>query len=173
MTNKRFTVPNPSRPGGRKPVELLTDRAKRYRANSPDVRPGGRRACLFCGRAQNVGVHHLDGNESNGAPDNLAWGCKSCNAALAYAFKAHGLGKRTRQYNPRGGGAETLGQYAWAIGNICRHADQARGLCSPSNDPLTLEAVELIRATPAARRRQFAAAAAASRGRSGGSVVPF
>jgi hypothetical protein len=30
----KLTVPNPTTPAGRKPVHLITDRAKRYRANA-------------------------------------------------------------------------------------------------------------------------------------------
>ena len=69
-----YWVPNPAT-GGRKPVELITDRAKRYRANSPDNRPAGPRRCVICGSRKHVGVMHLDGDESHGERRNLAWGC--------------------------------------------------------------------------------------------------
>jgi len=128
---------------------------------------------VFCKSRRNVLVHHFDGREVNGAKSNLGWACKSCNAAIAAAFRDRGLGTRTRQFNPkrRRGSPVGFSQYAWAVGMICRHSDQARGLCSPSSDPLVLDAVKIIRETPAAKRREFAARAAASRGRR--SEVPF
>lgn len=95
-------VVNPAVCGGRKPVELLTDRAKRYRANAPECRPKGRKRCSFCGSTKNPLVMHLDGDEANLAPGNLRWGCKSCNTKLGALFKKLGIGKRTRQFNPRG-----------------------------------------------------------------------
>jgi hypothetical protein len=40
---------------------------------------------------------HKDGDESNGAPDNLRWLCKLCNTRLGLALARAGIGKRTRQ----------------------------------------------------------------------------
>jgi len=73
------TLPNPAEPPcaqSRKPVHAITDRAKRYRANQEGCKPDGPRRCKFCDTARNVGVHHFDGNESNGRKSNLA-GCLS------------------------------------------------------------------------------------------------
>lgn len=95
-----YRVSNPGVCGGVLPVELITDRAKRYRANSEQCKPDGPKVCA-CGSKTNIGVGHLDGNEDNGARKNLAWQCKRCNALQLHADKAAGRGKRTRQYNPQ------------------------------------------------------------------------
>ena len=87
---------------GRKPVSQITDRAKRYRANQDDVRPGPPKKCGFCGKGRTVEVHHVDGNEDNGEPENLMWACRSCNTRIAALMAQNGLGKRTRQFNPFG-----------------------------------------------------------------------
>ena len=169
-------LPNPSAPPacprGRKPVAKLTDRAKRYRANAPGCRPAGPRQCVYCRARKNVGVHHLDGDESNGRKSNLAWACKSCNTRLGYLFKRAGAGARTRQYNPRGRskGDPAFTQYAWAVNVICRRRDRARGLCDFSSDRLTKQAVEIVRATPVGLRRDYARRAASRRRPS---EVPF
>lgn len=54
-------------------------------------------------------VAHIDGNESNGAQENLGPTCRSCNAKVAHVMKRYGMGRRTRQYNPRGEGASDVG----------------------------------------------------------------
>jgi hypothetical protein len=169
------TLPNPSEPcpQARKPVGQITDRAKRYRANQPACKPGGSKKCIYCGRRKNVEVHHLDGNEDNGKRTNLAWACRPCNTAIGAEFKKAGLGKRTRQYNPRkrrGRGDPAFTQFAWAVNVICRRRDEARGLCSRSSDPLTKQAVEIIRSTPLDVRRAYARRARSMRR---GSEVPF
>lgn len=174
---RQVRVVNPSVPcGGRKSGEV-TDRARRYRANSKACRPAGPRRCWLCGSQRNVGAHHLDGDESNTRRGNLGWACKSCNTALGYAFKRAGLGHRTRQYNPKKRARRPHGftQYAWAVGMICRKRDRAKGLCSNSSDPLVLDAVKIIRGTPAATRREYAKRAAAGRGARRGFLdeVPF
>jgi hypothetical protein len=62
-------------------------------------------------------------------------------------MKRHGLGIRTRQFNPtRSSGARTLGQWVSAVLSIKGKSDAME----PS------AAVEMIRATPAARRSRFA-----------------
>lgn len=169
-------LPNPSEPcGGRKPAAKITDRAKRYRANSAGCRPGGARRCFVCRSRRNVGVHHLDGNEDNTRPSNLAWACKRCNTALGFAYKRAGVGKRTRQYNPRGRRrrrSPEASQYLWAVQMICRKTDQATGRCAPSNDKTVQDAVAIVRATPLAKRREYSRIAAAARGRYR-SEVPF
>lgn len=92
-------------PGGRKrnaarrPVDQITDRAKRYRANT-DIERAGPRCCGFCGGRRDLMVDHIDGNESNGAPYNLLDLCRRCNTAKGYRLRNAGLGVRTRQYNP-------------------------------------------------------------------------
>ena len=92
----------------------LTDRAKRYRAQHPAVRPPAPKQCGFCGSRQNVGVHHVSGDESEGSADNLMWACKSCNAKIAHLMKSEGIGARTVQFNPRGR-SRSLDDYAAAI----------------------------------------------------------
>ena len=102
---------------GRKPVSEISDRAKRYRANSPENRPPGRKQCGYCGALKNVGVDHVDGNEDNGAPHNLLYACKSCNGKKAAVTKRAGLGKLTRQFNPgrARSGNRSLKEYGDAI----------------------------------------------------------
>lgn len=100
--------------GGRKPVSKITDRAKRYRANADDVRPAPPKRCGFCGSRRNVGVHHVSGIEDDCDPQNLMWACKSCNGKVAVLMRNAGLGKKTRQYNPRALKGE-MAQYGAAI----------------------------------------------------------
>lgn len=76
-----------------------TDRALRYRAQNLVTGP---KQCVLCGAKKNLDVMHLTGNESHGEPENLAYGCRSCNGKLAAAFKAIGAGRPTNQYNPSG-----------------------------------------------------------------------
>src|SRR5271157_6374258 len=95
----------------------LTDRAKRYRAQNA-VR--GEKRCVLCGSRRQLGVMHLDGNEANGEPQNLAYGCRSCNGKLAAAFKRMGAGVPTNQYNPAKGEVPTFGQYCWAVSQHSR-----------------------------------------------------
>lgn len=166
------SLPNPSECARtRKPVAEITDRAKRYRANQAGCRPAGPKRCLYCGRgAKHMVIDHMDGDESNGRRSNLAWACKACNTRLGAAMKSAGRGVRTRQYNA----VPDFKQYAWAIGMICRRRDMEAGRCSPSNYSTTAEAVAIIRATPAAKRREYARRAASSRGRwSSRDEVPF
>lgn len=91
-------VPNPIMRGGRKPVDLITDRAKRYRAQQNA--PPAPRSCHYCGSPQNVEVEHVDGYEEHIEPENLTWSCRSCNTRKGVVFKNAGFGRRTRQYNP-------------------------------------------------------------------------
>jgi hypothetical protein len=118
----------------------LTDRAKRYRAQSA-VR--GARRCVLCGARGRLDVMHLDGNEANGDPRNLAYGCRSCNGKLAAAFKRIGAGVPTNQYNPRAGGIPTFGQYCWAVSQQ-RHSGEHG------------EAGAVIHATPKSKRIEYA-----------------
>ncbi len=120
------------------PSSKVTDRAKRYRAQS---RVTGPRRCVICGSRQNLGVMHLTGNENHGEPANLAWGCKSCNGKLGAAFKSIGAGRPTNQYNPSTG-VPTYEQYKWAVRNHTRKEHDEGGA--------------VIHATPKHKRIQYA-----------------
>jgi hypothetical protein len=126
--------------GFRKPVQEISDRAKRYRAHSPGCRPKGPKVCFKCGSRRNVVPDHIDGDESNGKRSNLRWACKSHNTILGKQMAKAGKGVRTRQYNPAG--AINLAQYIQAA------VDHTRG----SHD----EAGKIIHDTPKAKRREFA-----------------
>jgi hypothetical protein len=84
----------------RKPVAQITDRAKRYRAHHPSVRPSAPKQCGFCGSKRNVVPHHINGRENDGSADNLMWACKKCNTAIGFKMRKAKLGTLTRQYNP-------------------------------------------------------------------------
>jgi hypothetical protein len=77
-----------------------------------------------CDSSRFVVVDHIDGDESNGAPDNLRWLCKSCNTRLGKAMARTGEGKRTRQYNPA---ARTLAEYTEAAVQHTRGQHDAGG----------------------------------------------
>ena len=124
----------------RKAAHQITDRAKRYRANAPECCPPLPRKCALCGSRRFVVVDHMDGDESNGSPENLRWLCKSCNTKLGHAMARAGKGKRTRQYNP---GAHTLAQYTEAALRHTRGRHDAGG--------------KIIHETPKEKRQDFAA----------------
>jgi hypothetical protein len=128
----------------RKPVAQITDRQKRHRANHPDCKPKGKRCA--CGSRRNLVVGHRDGNESNGAKNNLIVQCKSCNTRDGKRMAKAGKGVRTRQYNPkkkrRNPGAKTLGAYVDAAVNHTRGSHDEGG--------------KIIHETPKAKRREFA-----------------
>jgi hypothetical protein len=144
-----------------KPVDEITDRAKRYRAQG-NV-PGPKR-CVMCNRtAAQVGgrgfdVMHLSGDESDGERKNLAYGCRSCNGKLAAAFKAIGSKVRTRQYNPSGAAVPTFQQYSWGVANHTRGAHDEGGA--------------IIHATPRKKRIEYARRIAETR-RERSDAVPF
>jgi hypothetical protein len=123
----------------------LTDRARRYRANTEDDRPPDPRVCNFCGVSENVEIDHIDGDESHGEPDNLMWLCRACNTTKGVVMRRAGLGRLTAQYNPA---ASAAGIDAWTSA-----ADVLRGRAAGD----VRHAVRTVRATPAGRRRQFAA----------------
>lgn len=127
--------------GGWKPVHAITDRAKRYRANSAGCKPPGPRRCHLCGARKNVDVHHLDGNEDHGRPENLLYACRSCNAAIGAAYKRQGIGKRTRQYNPAK--VPSFAEYVAAVAAHRRGAWDKGG--------------KVIHATPVDKRQEYAA----------------
>lgn len=139
-----------SNPGLRKPVTAITDRAKRYRANRPEVRPADPKQCAYCGSRKNVGVHHVNGDESVNTRKNLAWACKSCNASIAAIHKANGIGKRTKQYNegklPRP--AKSLQEYGHLI-SVMRDGSEKQALRTKAHNR--------ILATPAWMRSAFTA----------------
>jgi hypothetical protein len=142
----------------RKPVEDITDRAKRYRAqqNVP-----GPKKCVICGSARNPGklqVMHLSGDESDGDRKNLGYGCRSCNGKLSAAWKRIGSPVRTRQYNPSGDAIPTFERYKWAVAHHEREAHDEGGA--------------IIHATPRAKRIQYAKRIAATRSERRDSV-PF
>ncbi len=144
-TRRRMNERNKTRcrrPRYKKPVRAITDRAKRYRANHPAVKPTGLKVCAFCGSRRNVGVHHHDGDESNNRRSNLFWACKSCNAKEAARMKKAGQGIRVRQYNPKEAGAYTLPAYMKAIEQHAPGAHDAGG--------------KIIHETPPSRRKRFA-----------------
>ncbi len=123
----------------------ITDRAKRYRAQNA---VSGPRKCVLCGSRDDLGVMHLDGNESHGEPANLAYGCRSCNGKLAAAFKRIGAGRPTNQYNPSSG-VPTFAQYAWAVSNHARGSHDQGGA--------------VIHATPKHKRIEYARRIAAGK----------
>lgn len=126
----------------RKPVSQISDRAKRYRANSAGCRPKGRRSCEYCGARENVGTHHRNGDESNNSPRNLAYACKSCNAIIGIEHKNKGKGKRVSQTNP----ATSLAQYVTALLSAKGESDAI-----PRS-----EAIEIIHSTTPTARSSFA-----------------
>jgi len=124
-------VPNPSSPFSLKPVHLITDRAKRYRARNAIEQPAER--CAYCGSPPGPGrrleVDHINGIEDDNDPANLVWACRRCNTIKGIVFAQAGKGKRTRQFNPKKPpaqerhrrkvelerGAQNLAQYMEAI----------------------------------------------------------
>ena len=91
-------------------------------------------------------VAHIDGDESNMAPLNLGLTCRSCNAKVAHVMKSCGMGRRTKQFNPRGQGAKSLGQWMAAVMSMKGESDQMS----------VSDAVDRIHATPAEDRSHFA-----------------
>jgi len=122
------------------------------RSHRPAAQAKGRRvsasrkALPLVRRDRPIDVAHVDGNESNGSPQNLGPTCRSCNAKVAHVMKRAGIGRRTRQYNPGGEGAQTLAQWMAAVMSMKGESDQMS----------VSEAVEMIHATPASARSHFA-----------------
>jgi hypothetical protein len=169
-------VSNPTAPGARKPVSLLTDRAKRYRAQKalPESTP---RICGYCGNPSTM-RDHIDGNENHGGPDNLVEACRRCNVRKANVMRAAGIGKRTRQYNPDAKPAANLAQWTMAVASVLRRDKKTGRLLPPDNWKAQMmpvqEAVAMIRATPHADRVGFARELAAKRkGKPASWEVPF
>lgn len=125
----------------------VTDRALRYRSQAAECQPEGARVCNFCGAEQGIMVGHIDGHEEHVEPDNLAWTCRSCNAKMAVALNAAGLGRKTRQFNPpNSDGAHSLGQWLTAV----------MAMRGESDEMSVRDAVAMVRATPRWRRSSFA-----------------
>lgn len=154
-----YTVTTTIRMNGLKPVEQITDRAKRYRAQNNVTGP---KKCVLCGAGPKgkrpLDVMHLSGDESDGDPKNLAYGCRKCNATLSAAFKAIGSKVRTRQYNPASGTVPSFQQYAWAVSVHSRGAHDEGGA--------------IIHATPKSKRIEYAKRIAETR-RERYDAVPF
>lgn len=125
----------------------ITDRAKRYRAHSPELEPGPPKQCGFCGSKRNVVPHHITGNEADLEAQDLMWACKSCNTRLGFLYRDHGIGKRTVQYNPsKGTKREQMERYAAAIKVMRGQFEGDIG-----------QAVATIRSTPRTIRSQYTA----------------
>jgi hypothetical protein len=144
LIRRRRFIRNPYR----KPASQITDRAKRYRASSKRNRPGPPKQCNYCGSRKNVGVHHVNGVEDDGAAHNLQWACKRCNASIAVLMRREGIGRRVEQFNPKGrvSGSKRaiMDKYAAAI-KVMRGEFEG--------DPAA--AVATIRATPASIRSAY------------------
>jgi hypothetical protein len=181
---RRGTLPNPAAgaaihnpaTGQLRPVDMITDRAKRYRAQAHVE--GNREHCIYCGAADPRDIDHINGREADGNPANLAPACRSCNTAKGAHFARLHMGTKTAQYNPTAG-ATTVSQWTAAVMSIIPHDGKKR---RPWETPLsgagpmpTAEAVQLIRDTPPGRRSKFAAQlnALRSRRRAAGDSVPF
>lgn len=139
------------------PAEDLTDRAKRYRAQNIVQGP---KECVICGAKRNLDVMHLDGDEADLDPRNLAYGCRSCNSTLSAGFKRIGAGVRTVQYanNPKAGEIPSFAQYGWAVSQHRRGAHDEGG--------------KIIHATPRYKRIEYAQRIADLK-RQRGEDVPF
>lgn len=80
--------------------EVVSDRAKRYRANQPGCLPAGPKRCKLCGARDQLMVDHKNGDESDGRRVNLRWLCRPCNVREGAKMARAGKGRRTVQYNP-------------------------------------------------------------------------
>jgi 5-methylcytosine-specific restriction endonuclease McrA len=140
--------------GGKNPrLPDVTDRALRYRANRAIAQREVR--CIYCGRPDGwLEVDHINGYEEDNSPENLAWACRACNTQKGAVFARAGIGRRTRQFNPRARkraaratrGAGTLAEWMEAVMALKGY---------PSRFTLQ-EAIEKVRATPPEDRSAFA-----------------
>ncbi|HUX66896.1 MAG TPA: HNH endonuclease [Terriglobales bacterium] len=136
----------PAACGRRWRKEATTDRNYRYRARAC-IAPGPMH-CAFCGVKGRLDVGHLDGEEANSNPSNLAWLCRPCNVRMGNAMRRAGLGRLTRQYNPRVEGARTLAAWLQA-------ARTATGQIHPQDLPIE-RAIAIVKATSPSQRSAFA-----------------
>lgn len=138
-------------------AKQVTDRALRYRANAtPPPKP---KLCGFCGSNQQIQVGHVNGHEEDGEPENLIWTCRSCNQIHANTLRAVGLGRLTKQYNPKAAGAANILQYSMAVDSIQRRHPKTGALMGwgGKSRPIDVDkAVAMIRATPPSDRSRFA-----------------
>jgi len=125
----------------KKPVDQISDRAKRYRAHQPGCRPKGAKVCFKCGSRRFVVPDHIDGDESNGRASNLRWTCKSHNTILGKKMAKAGKGVRTRQYNPK---RSTKKQLVAELNRIRKEPP------SPSSNRRHEEILQLLRKNPGA-----------------------
>lgn len=97
----------------REPIEQISGRAKRYRANADDIRPDDPRMCGFCFAQNDVIPHHITGDETDTEKQLLMWACRSCNQRVAHIMRKAGIGRLCVQYNPkkRGGSSSDRARY--------------------------------------------------------------
>lgn len=142
-----------------------TDRALRYRANATP--PIGPKQCCLCGSRKSIEVGHVNGREEDNSPENLFWTCRSCNVLSGNTMRNAGIGRKTRQYNPRGEGARSMAQWVTAVA----------AMKGESDDMSVEDAVDMIRHTSQEKRSQYAGEIWSRRkrryGRSGREEVPF
>lgn len=156
---RNLAIPNPASTDGQvTPIilttgkEAVTDRAYRYRAQEvlDQLPQRHRNRCHFCG-ATSFGTRlltgHVDGHEENTSPENISPTCRSCNNTMAANFVRAGIGRRTRQFNPRTRPITTAVSYRRVV----------RQLKEEENPDLVLAAIARLHATPHARRNRFAA----------------
>lgn len=106
----------------------VTDRARRYRANADGARPPAPKVCVLCWSKGRGGmqVHHIDGDESNGGPENLVWCCRSCNQLADAVLKGAGLGRPTEQFNGSAGKLERFAEVTQTLrGDTVGHVSAA------------------------------------------------
>lgn len=91
-------------------------------------------------------MHHADGHEEHTERANLLWACRRHNTRIGVVVKRLGLGRRTRQFNPKAQGARNLAQWLMAVLSM-------KGESTQMSVP---DAVAMIRATPPEDRSTFA-----------------
>ena len=153
MPIKKITVRVPvvkPRRANPAPADEITDRAKRYRAQA---QVGENTGCYLCGNPAARDVEHIDGDEGNGEPWNLAWACRACNTLKGRVFKALGLGVPTKQYNPaRNAGKPKAEKGAKSLRDWVDAVRVMKGEVAGN----VAAAVRTVQATPASRRSDFA-----------------
>ena len=110
------------------------------------ARRRAKNAALFVAQHATSKSATWTGTRKNTAPQNLFWTCRRCNVLCANALQRAGIGRKTRQYNPQGEGAKTLGQWLTAVTSMKGESDEM-----PVDD-----AVAMIHATPPEARSRFA-----------------
>ena len=91
-------------------------------------------------------VGHVNGREEDSSPVNLLWTCRRCNTIAGVTLRNAKLGRRTRQYNPATGGAETLGAWLNAV----------MSMKGEGGTMAVADAIAMIRATTPEDRSRFA-----------------